>query len=48
MAELHRQKPDMAKAVERIADAWDTPERDSVLTKVYPTLEKISIEWRNQ
>jgi mannose-1-phosphate guanylyltransferase len=45
MAELHEQKPDMAKAVERIADAWDTPERDHVLATVYPTLEKISIDY---
>jgi mannose-1-phosphate guanylyltransferase len=45
MAELHSQKPEMAKAVERIADAWDTPRRDEVMKAVYPTLEKISIDY---
>jgi mannose-1-phosphate guanylyltransferase len=45
MAELHGQKPEMAKAVERIADAWDTPQRIEVMAAVYPTLEKISIDY---
>ena len=29
----------------RIADAWDTPRRQTVLDAVYPTLEKISVDF---
>jgi mannose-1-phosphate guanylyltransferase len=45
MAELHSQKPVLAKGVERIVDAWETPDRDAVLKQVYPTLEKVSIDY---
>jgi mannose-1-phosphate guanylyltransferase len=45
MAELRRQKPQLAEGVGRIAAAWDTPERDDTLKRIYPTLEKISIDF---
>jgi mannose-1-phosphate guanylyltransferase len=45
LAELRRQKPQLAEDVDRIAAAWDTPERDDVLKRIYPTLEKISIDF---
>ncbi|HEX4589346.1 MAG TPA: sugar phosphate nucleotidyltransferase, partial [Gemmataceae bacterium] len=45
MAELHSQKPELAKGVERIADAWESSDRDAVLRRTYPTLEKISIDY---
>jgi mannose-1-phosphate guanylyltransferase len=31
--------------IERIADAWDTPERDAVLDSTYGELQKISIDY---
>ncbi len=43
--ELRRNKPALADGVARIADAWDTPDRDRVLHEIYPTLEKISIDY---
>src|SRR5205807_2182717 len=43
--ELRRNKPKLAEGVERIAAAWATPDRDRVLNEVYPTLERISIDY---
>lgn len=31
--------------LKRIAEAWDTPERDTVLSEVYPNLQKISVDY---
>jgi mannose-1-phosphate guanylyltransferase len=45
LAELRRSKPDMAAAVGRAADAWDTPRRDEVLRDEYPKMEKVSIDY---
>jgi mannose-1-phosphate guanylyltransferase len=45
LEELARQKPDLHAGVRRIAAVWDTPERESVLTEVWPRLEKISIDY---
>jgi mannose-1-phosphate guanylyltransferase len=45
LQELRNNQPKLAAAVERIAAAWDTPERDEVLTKEYAALEKISIDY---
>lgn len=43
--ELRRNKPALADGIARIADAWNTPERDRVLAENYPTLERISIDY---
>jgi mannose-1-phosphate guanylyltransferase len=45
LAELQRNKPALAAGIDRIAAAWDTPDRDRVLAEVYPTLERISIDY---
>ncbi|HEV2088547.1 MAG TPA: mannose-1-phosphate guanylyltransferase, partial [Cryptosporangiaceae bacterium] len=42
--ELARQRPALHAGLLRIADAWDSPDRDAVLGAVWPTLEKISID----
>jgi mannose-1-phosphate guanylyltransferase len=42
---LETEKPNLAAAVRRIADAWDTPRRDQVLGQEYPNLEKVSIDF---
>ena len=42
---IERYKPDIHAGLMRIADAWDTPEQEAVLAEVYPTLEKISIDY---
>ncbi|MFC7406464.1 mannose-1-phosphate guanylyltransferase [Georgenia alba] len=41
---LAAQKPDLAAGVAQIAEAWDTPAREEILARVWPTLEKIAID----
>jgi mannose-1-phosphate guanylyltransferase len=43
--ELAAHLPESHQALARIAAAWDTPQRDTVLNEVYPTLKKISIDY---
>lgn len=42
---LRDNEPDLAAGVERIAAAWDTPERDAVAAEVWPSLPKIAIDY---
>lgn len=42
---IRRYKPDNYAGLMRIAEAWGTPQQQDVLTQVYPTLEKISIDY---
>ncbi len=42
---LRELQPKLHAAVERIADAWPTPQRDAVLRREYEGLEKISIDY---
>jgi mannose-1-phosphate guanylyltransferase len=42
---LHEQCPAIHDAVQRIAEAWNTPRRAEVLEREYPSLEKISIDY---
>ena len=41
---LARQRPGLAAGVEEIAAAWDTPQREETLARVWPGLEKIAID----
>jgi mannose-1-phosphate guanylyltransferase len=45
LGELARQRPQLSAGINRIADAWDTPDRDAVLGEVWPGLEKISVDY---
>ncbi len=42
---LAAHKPALRDGVLRIAEAWDTPQRDSVMAAIFPTLEKVSIDY---
>lgn len=42
---LAEHRPALAAGVEKIAQAWDGPERDAVLADVWPTLEKVAIDY---
>ena len=42
---LKANKPAMYDGVTAIARAWNTPHRQSVLAEIFPTLEKISIDY---
>jgi mannose-1-phosphate guanylyltransferase len=37
--------PESHEGLTRIADAWDTPQRQAVLNDLYPTLPKISVDY---
>jgi mannose-1-phosphate guanylyltransferase len=45
LSELRRQRPAIYAAVERIAEAWPTPQRDTVFRREYEALEKVSIDY---
>ena len=45
LGELKRLKPGIHDSVRRIADAWDTPDRDTVFKAEYAAVEKISIDF---
>lgn len=45
LAELQRQQPALHDAVQTIADAWDTPQRDEVLRRQFETMPKLSIDF---
>jgi mannose-1-phosphate guanylyltransferase len=42
---IRRYRPQVHAGLVRIADAWDGPEQQAVLSEVYPTLEKISVDF---
>lgn len=43
--ELAENAPELARGIGEIADAWDTAERDAVVERVWPRLEKIAIDY---
>ncbi len=45
MACIHRYRPENYHGLQRIAQAWDTDQRQRVLSDVYPTLEKVSVDY---
>jgi mannose-1-phosphate guanylyltransferase len=45
LGQLRAQKPALAAAVERVAAAWDTPQREAVLREEYPRMERVSIDY---
>jgi len=45
LGELAQHLPESHKGLTEIANAWDTPQRQAVLNRVYPTLPKISIDF---
>ena len=42
---LEANQPELYKGLLEIAQAWDTPERDAVTARVWPTLPKIAIDY---
>lgn len=45
LEELAENRPELAAGINEIADAWDTDARDEVVARVWPTLEKIAIDY---
>lgn len=44
LAEMRVHLPELADALERIAAAWDTPERSRILADVWPTVHDVTID----
>ena len=42
---IRRYEPDNFAGIEKIGDAWNTPERDAVLGDIFPRLKKISVDF---
>src|SRR5262245_25419311 len=45
LGQLRERQPKLSAAVQRIAEAWDTPQREAVLAREYEGLERISIDF---
>lgn len=45
LEELAANRPELAAGIAEIADAWDTDARDEVTSRVWPTLEKVAIDY---
>ena len=45
LEELSRHRPVLHDGLLKIADAWDTPDRDTVMAALWPALEKVAIDY---
>jgi mannose-1-phosphate guanylyltransferase len=45
LAELERSRPQLAEGVHALAAAWDGPSRAEALDTIWPTLEKVAIDY---
>lgn len=45
MAELERQQPELAKGISEIVQHWDDANRDEIVSQIWPTLPKTSIDY---
>ncbi|MDZ4044966.1 MAG: mannose-1-phosphate guanylyltransferase [Rhodoglobus sp.] len=45
LRQLGESNPELLAGLERLADAWDTPERGAVVDQVWPKLDKIAIDY---
>jgi mannose-1-phosphate guanylyltransferase len=45
LGELAEHRPELHAGISKLADAWDTRDRDGVLEVLWPTLEKVAIDY---
>ncbi len=45
LAEIRRQMPDLAAALDEIAAVWGTPQQEAVLSRVWPTLRTETVDY---
>jgi mannose-1-phosphate guanylyltransferase len=45
LAEMERQRPGLRAGIATVAEAWESPERETVLDRVWAGLEKISVDY---
>jgi mannose-1-phosphate guanylyltransferase len=44
MEELQRHLPELAVALETIANAWDSPEREGIMAEIWPQIQDVTID----
>jgi mannose-1-phosphate guanylyltransferase len=42
---LHQNRPALHDGLQKIAAAWDGPDQDATLAEIWPTLEKVAIDY---
>jgi mannose-1-phosphate guanylyltransferase len=45
LRQLAKSEPELHAAILELAAAWDTPNRDATVTKLWPTLKKVAIDY---
>ncbi|MFM6977882.1 MAG: mannose-1-phosphate guanylyltransferase [Micrococcales bacterium] len=45
LEQVAKTEPALYQSIMEIADAWDTPQRDAVLDRIWPTLKKVAIDY---
>ena len=45
LSHLERNQPELHAGIMEIARAWDTPQRDEIMDRIWPTLPKIAIDY---
>ena len=45
LEQVAKTEPALYKSIMEISDAWDSPERDAVLDRIWPTLKKVAIDY---
>jgi mannose-1-phosphate guanylyltransferase len=45
LGELQRRRPDVFEPVSKIAEAWDTDDRDTVVSELWATIPKVAVEY---
>jgi mannose-1-phosphate guanylyltransferase len=45
LEQVEKTEPALYLSIMEIADAWDTPQRDAVLDRIWPTLKKVAIDY---
>lgn len=45
LEQVAKTEPALYKSIMEIAEAWDTPERDATVDRIWPTLKKVAIDY---
>jgi mannose-1-phosphate guanylyltransferase len=45
LEQVEKTEPALYQSIMEIAEAWDTPQRDAVIDRIWPTLKKVAIDY---
>ena len=45
LEQVAKTEPQLYQSIIEIADAWDTPQRDAIVDRIWPTLKKVAIDY---